>query len=300
MRFLDVKTDYAFKRVFGAEESVPLLISFLNAILGYQGDDAIVSLDILDPYLAPKLAGMKDTFVDVKAKLANHEVVIIEMQVLNVEGFEKRILYNAVKQYANQLVKGKKYHTLNPVIALTFANFVMFPEFDKYQSAFELLEKETFTQYNGDIELVFVELPKFNKTLDELADIKDKWIYFIQHAGDLDDIPETLREQPCIEDAFERVNEGAMSEEELELQTKRQIFIQDQINSMSLAMKQGLQQGMQQGLELGKQEGEYTKTLEIARNMLAQGLDSSMIATITGLTLEQIIELRAQAQEKLK
>jgi len=279
MKFLDVKTDYAFKRVFGAEESVPLLISFLNAILGYEGDNAIVSLDILDPYLAPKLAGMKDTYVDVKAKLANQKTVIIEMQVLPVEGFEKRVLYNMVKQYSNQLDKGDRYHLLNPVIALTFTNFVMFKEFDKYQSAFELLEKETFTQYNGDIELVFVELPKFTKTLDQLVDIKEKWIYFIQNAGDLEYIPDTLKEQPCIEDAFERVNEGAMTPEELEIQLKRKMFIQDQRGAVSLAMKQGI--------ELGKLEEKIT----IARNLLAV-LDNETIALTTGLPVEQIEALR--------
>jgi hypothetical protein len=31
MRFLDVKTDFAFKKVFGSEQSRNMLISFLNA-----------------------------------------------------------------------------------------------------------------------------------------------------------------------------------------------------------------------------------------------------------------------------
>ena len=279
MKFLDVKTDYAFKRVFGASESIPLLISVLNAILDYSGEQAFFVFDILHPYLVPKLEGMKDTYVDVKAKLANQKTVIIEMQVLPVEGFEKRVLYNMVKQYSNQLDKGDRYHLLNPVIALTFTNFVMFKEFDKYQSAFELLEKETCTQYNGDIELVFVELPKFTKTLDQLVDIKEKWIYFIQNAGDLEYIPDTLKEQPCIEDAFERVNEGAMTPEELEIQLKRKMFIQDQRGAVSLAMKQGI--------ELGKLEEKIT----IARNLLAV-LDNETIALTTGLPVEQIEALR--------
>ncbi len=71
MHFLDVKTDYAFKRVFGSEESKPVLISFLNAILDYQGEQAIVDLTIVDPYQVPMLKGMKDGYVDVKAVLAN-------------------------------------------------------------------------------------------------------------------------------------------------------------------------------------------------------------------------------------
>ncbi|MBU0499013.1 MAG: Rpn family recombination-promoting nuclease/putative transposase, partial [Gammaproteobacteria bacterium] len=65
MRFLDLKTDYAFKRVFGAEGSKPILISFLNAILEYEGEQAIVDLSIVDPYQIPLLKGMKDTYVDV-------------------------------------------------------------------------------------------------------------------------------------------------------------------------------------------------------------------------------------------
>jgi predicted transposase/invertase (TIGR01784 family) len=70
-----------------------------------------------------------------------------------------------------------------------------------------------------------------------------------------------------------------MSAEELEIQTKRQIFIQDQLGALSLATKQGI--------ELGKQE----EKLEIARNLL-DVLDDATIALKTGLTLEQIQALR--------
>jgi predicted transposase/invertase (TIGR01784 family) len=206
MKFLDVKTDYAFKRVFGSAESVPLLISFLNAILDYTGDNAISDLTILDPYLAPKLQGMKDTYVDVRAKLKNGNSVIIEMQVLNVQGFEQRVLYNAAKEFSSQLRTGQAYKLLNPVIALTFTDFEMFSDIDHYQSNFVLQEKTQFIQYSDDIELVFVELPKFNKNENELIDIKDKWIYFVKNAGKLDYIPTALQE-PCIEEALSMVNE---------------------------------------------------------------------------------------------
>lgn len=163
MRFLDVKTDYAFKRVFGAEESKPILISFLNAVLEYEGEYRIVSLEIIDPYQAPKLAGMKDTFVDVKAKLANGKRIIIEMQVVYVKNIEQRVLYNAAKQYANQLQKGEDYHLLNPVIALTIVDFILFEDINSTISRFQLREKETLVKYSDDVELVFIELPKFTK-----------------------------------------------------------------------------------------------------------------------------------------
>jgi len=110
------------------------------------------------------------------------------------------------------------------VIAITFTDFIMFDEFDKYQSNFILQEKETLTQYSDDIELIFIELPKFTKTESELVDIKNKWLYFVKNAGKLDYIPDTLKE-PCIEDALGRVNEAAMSQEELELHHRRHDFI---------------------------------------------------------------------------
>ncbi len=125
MKFLDVRTDFAFKKVFGSKDSKPQLISFLNATLDLPAE--ITDLTILDPYNIPKLKGMKDSYVDVKAQLDDDSTVIIEMQVLGHPGLEKRILYNAAKNYSEQLVKGKQYHLLKPVIALTIVNFNMFP-----------------------------------------------------------------------------------------------------------------------------------------------------------------------------
>ena len=100
MKFLDIKTDFAFKKVFGSEDSKDLLIDFLNSVIIFENEQKIQSLIIVDPYNIPMLKGMKDTYVDVKAELDNKSHVIIEMQVLNHEGFEKRILYNAAKKYS--------------------------------------------------------------------------------------------------------------------------------------------------------------------------------------------------------
>ena len=247
MRFLDVKTDYAFKRVFGSEHSKPVLIAFLNAILDYQGEHAIADLTIVDPYQVPKLQGMKDTYVDVKAVLVSGKHVIIEMQVLNVPGFEKRILHNAAKEYANQLQKGDDYTLLNPVIALTFTDFSMFDGSDEYISRFRLTERDRFIEYSDDVELIFVELPKFTVKLEELKNIQEKWIYFVKNAGSLEYIPDMLASEPCIHEAFDMINEAAMSREELDIQFKRRDFIILQRGSLVLAE----QKGMQKGIEVG-------------------------------------------------
>ena len=122
MRFLNPKTDFAFKKIFGSPQSKDILISFLNALL-YDGTSTIEDLSILDPYQAPAIKGVKDSFLDVKATLNDNTTVIIEMQVLNVLGFSccsnGRVLYNAAKAFSTQLKQGDGYSLLNPVIALS-------------------------------------------------------------------------------------------------------------------------------------------------------------------------------------
>ncbi len=283
MRFLDVRTDFAFKKVFGSQQSKPVLIDFLNAMLDYAGEFAIADLEIVDPYQIPLLKGMKDSFVDVKAVLANGSQVIIEMQVLNVEGFEQRILYNAAKQYSSQLHQGEHYKMLNPVIALTFTDFVLFKDNpDLVMSRFKLIEKQRLMEYSDDIELIFVELPKFTRTQDELTNIQQQWIYFIKNAGRLDVIPQSL-DTPCIHQAFEMINEAGLSEAELEAQHKRRDFIILQRDSLTKARKDGVNEGIEQGRLAAHQA--------VILNAHRNGLSPQLIANLVGLSEAEVTQL---------
>ncbi|MBF0118361.1 MAG: Rpn family recombination-promoting nuclease/putative transposase [Desulfobacterales bacterium] len=294
MSFLDVKTDFAFKKVFGSDQSKDILIDFLNSVIIFPENTYIEDLTIVDPYNIPLLKGMKDTYVDVKAKLENGTTVIIEMQVLNYEGFEKRILYNAAKNYSTQLMKGEEYQLLNPVIALTITDFNMF-DFDNIISYFRLLEKTKFVEYSGgDIELIFIELPKFIKTEEELVNISDKWIYFLKNAGRLEYIPKSLEIDKNIKKAFEIANEARLTPEELEMQHKRKDFIYIQKNALiyaeKKAMQKGLNEGFKEGIEKGKAIGLEEGTKNIARNMLKIGFSIKQITEATGLKEEEICD----------
>ncbi len=275
MKFLDVRTDFAFKKVFGSKDSKPRLISFLNSMIEFNDNSEITDLEIVDPYNLPKLKGMKDTFVDVKALLSDHTTVIIEMQVLNHPGFENRVLYNAAKNYSIQLVKGQRYDLLKPVIAVTIVNFEMFKDNSEIINRFKLLNKKDFSEYSDDIELIFVELKKFNKTQEQCNGIQDEWIYFLKNAGELTVIPKNLPDS--VMTAYEVSNEAGMSQEELEIQYNKQQYIAIQIGSLELAKKQGLEQGLEQGIERGVQQ--------VALKMKEQGFDHKMIAQMTGIKL---------------
>ena len=271
MRFINPKTDYAFKKIFGFSESKDILISFLNALV-YDGNSIIEDLEIINPNLPPVVQGLKDTYLDVKAKLRDGTLVIIEMQVLNVESFGKRVLYNAAKTYAFQLQAGEGYRMLKPVIALTITDFEMFPRSDRLISRFIYKEETTnFNYTDNNIELVFIELPKFTKELEQLETLTDKWIYFIKYARSLTFVSETMDNIPAIHKAFQIANQANLTREEMEEMEKREMFIYDQQGAISL--------------------GRREEKLEIAKKSLPF-LDNETISQTTRLSVDEVQNLR--------
>ncbi len=280
MMFINPKTDYAFKKIFGSSESKDILISFLNAMI-YEGNSTIEDLEIINPNLPPRIIGLKDTYLDVKAKLKDGTLVIIEMQVLNVQSFGKRVLYNAAKTYAFQLQAGEGYRMLKPVIALTITDFEMFEESDRLISRFVYKEESTNLKYpENEIDLVFVELPKFTKEEHQLETLTDKWIYFIKYARSLTEVPATIDNIPEIHRAFEIANQANLTREELEDLERREMFIYDQQGAILKAAQEAREEGMR------------SKAIAIARQLLDR-LDDETISQTTGLSLEEVRRLRS-------
>ncbi|WP_293336720.1 Rpn family recombination-promoting nuclease/putative transposase [Microcoleus sp. CAWBG58] len=277
MTFINPKTDYAFKKIFGSSESKDILISFLNAII-YEGNPTIQDLEIINPNLPPQVEGLKDSSLDVKAKLADDTLVIIEMQVLNVESFGQRILYNAAKTYASQLQKGQGYRMLRPVIALTITDFEMFKNSNQLISRFVYKEEISNLPYpDNDLKLVFVELPKFTKTVDQLETLADKWLYFMKYAVTITEIPPVMNSVPEIHQAFDIADRVNLSVEEIANIERQEMFIYDQQGTIIKAERDARQEEKQ----------------AIARQLLDR-LDDATIAQITGLSVQDVQNLRSQ------
>jgi predicted transposase/invertase (TIGR01784 family) len=284
MIFINPKTDYAFKKIFGSSESKNILISFLNALI-YEGNPTIDDLEIINPNLPPKVEGLKDSYLDVKAKLKDGTLVIIEMQVINVQSFGKRVFYNAAKTYAFQLEAAQGYRLLKPVIALTITDFEMFADREEFLSRFVYKEVNSNLIYpENDLDLVFVELPKFKKELHQLETLADRWIYFMKNARSLTSVPETMDSIPEIHQAFDIANQAKLSREELEDLERREQFIYDQQGAIIKAVREGIEQGIERGMR--------EKAIAIARQLLAR-LDDETISQTTGLSLEDVRNLRS-------
>ena len=247
MSFISPKIDYAFKKIFGSHQSEKILISFLNAII-YDGEKIIDSLTIVNPFNPGQIISFKDTYLDVKAVLVDGSIVVIEMQVARMTAFNKRVAYNLAKAYANQLDKGEKYPLLNPAIAVTITDFILFKKTDDPINKFVFQEETKKLEcLDKELRLIFVELPKFQKTLSELKGLTDKWIYFLKEAASLDGIPESLGEVVEIEQALNIANFINMSPEELEVVENRGIAMQDERGRIAYAEQLGVVKGETKG-----------------------------------------------------
>jgi predicted transposase/invertase (TIGR01784 family) len=293
MRFLDPKNDYVFKRIFGSDRSHDILMSFLDAIL-YEGKGKIEDLEILNPYSAGAIFDLKDTYLDVRVKLKNNITVLIEMQLSNRSAFEKRVAYNACKTYANQLESGEKYYLLNPVIALTIMDFTLFEKSPAIINSFVFKEETQNFTYNQEIKLVFVELPKFNKKLEELETLTEKWLYFLKNAPLLREKPKTLETIPELDNALEIANLSGLTREQLEEIQRRQMFLTDQETitmyakeiGMEIGIKMGRQEGRQEGIDLGIQKQKNLVLRQVKK--IIPDITPELETKINNLSIESI------------
>ncbi len=277
MKFVNPRNSVAFRKIFGDENKKELLISFLNNLLEFTGaNKEIIDITIQPPFQVPKLDGLKETLLALKALDKRDIRYIIDIQMLHTFGFKKQVMDYVNKAHPQQPDERENYPKLNQVIFLGFLDFVLFKDIDAYATRHLMLEEKTNGHYFKDFELNFVELPKFTKQLEQLKDIKEKWIYFVKNAGNMTMIPKELNEPSELKEAFEAANQMSWSKEELEAYDNRGILIQDERGRIELAYKTGLEQGR------------IERRLEIPRAMLKEGMTPETISRLTGLSIEDI------------
>ena len=120
---------------------------------------------------------------------------------------------------------------------------------------FKFKEETELFNYQDELTLMFVELPKFKKELSALETLSDKWIYFIKSAPNLEVIPESLEEVSEIGAALNIANMANLSNEELEELEQKEKLIRDKKGQMSLARKEGIEIGREEGIGIGREEG---------------------------------------------
>jgi predicted transposase/invertase (TIGR01784 family) len=284
-KFLNPKNDAAFRHTFGSERYKHVLILFINDMLGFEGDSKVEEVTFLPTIQDPEIASKKTSIVDVLCKDGRGVQYIIEMQIAEDKGFEKRALYYASKAYMRQLDKGvKEYSSLKEVIFIAITDYIVFPEKAAYKSDHIILDKETHEHDMKDIAFTFIELPKYSKDKSEkLTSRIDQWCRYFKYGDNTTEEEVEKIVDPVLKEAYEAVNRFNWSQEELaayDAALKREL---DYRSQMQTAEDRGREEGMQQGMQQEK--------LEIAKNMLSQGLDINLIQKVTGLSLDTIKDL---------
>jgi len=279
MKFADPKNDIAFKKIFADENKTEVLISFLNSILDFKNNKKIKSLTIVNPYQVPKIEDLKNTILDIKAINQDDEEFIVEMQVEKDINFAKRSLYYTSKSYVNQLDRAEKYPTLKKVYFIGILDFAIF-ETDDYLSRHLILDSKTHKQELKDFEFNFIELKKFNLSLQECDTLAKKWIYFIQNAENLKLIPKEYENIDEFKLAFESAKIYNWGKDELEVYDYVSMQEGKRLSELETAKLDGIEQG------------KLNEKLEIAKNLLLANVDIEIIKQTTNLTIQEIQNLK--------
>ncbi len=245
--FADPKTDIIFKKIFGQPAHKDLLIDLLNALLELDPAHRIVDLDYLSLEQLPPRKDLKLSILDVKCLDAQGTRYVVEMQVIEVEGFQKRVVYNACKAYSTQLGVGQDYLKLNDVVAVTICDFVLWDQRTEagaqrvpMLSQWQMTEAHSGQPGLPEVRYAFLELPKYAAGRKPLT-VVDKWAHFFRSAPSLLRVPEELSEGPWAR-ALEVARVANLSSEEWTEYEREKMAEQDFRGGLSLAEKRGAEQ----------------------------------------------------------
>ncbi len=297
--FADPKTDFVFQRIFGSEEHKPALIGMLDDILELDAAHRVVDVSFLPPEQRPKVDGLERSIVDVRCVDARGIHYVVEMQVLNVEAFEKRVVYNVAKAFTNQLEEGDAYPALDDVIGISICDFELWPR--KHGSNVPMLSRWRFQdQKSGTVGLpslqfVFLELPKYSGG-PEPHSLVDKWAYFFREAETLDVIPPALDHAPLVE-ALEAARTARFTTAEWDAYIAAGMAIQDERGALSLARQEGRKEGLDAGRKEGQAAGLRTGILDLCE-VLGVPLTPADHAELEALDADALTRLRDQIKRE--
>ena len=292
MVFMDPKTDFAFKRLFGDQKHSNITINFLNHVLNRQQGARIVTLTFNNTENMGLAVKEKDSVLDISCIDESGNRFLIEMERRDKGNFKKRAQFYASYAVAQQIGIGENYNEILPVIFIGILNYNEFEGSKKYLSHQYMIEKETGVCSLNLIQYYFIELTKFTKTFEEASkSIMDQWIYMIKNAATFEMVPEQWADTEDIVDAFEVLKFAKLSLDERALYIKARENANSEKYIAQTAEEKGIEKGIEKGLKKGIEKGLKEGRLEIARNMLAKKMSHADIAQLTGLSVEEVASL---------
>jgi predicted transposase/invertase (TIGR01784 family) len=276
-KYINPFTDYGFKKLFGEEPNKDLLLDFLNELLKEE-QGQIKDLT----YLKTEHLGTTDidrkAIFDLYCENEKGEKFIVELQKSKQNFFKDRTVYYSTFPIREQAKRADWDYELKAVYTIAILDFVFDSgknEPEKYRYDVKLSDIETKKIFYDKLTFIYLEMPKFKKSVDELENRFEKWLYVIKNLNRLERIPDKFREK-----IFEKLFETAEIAK----------FTPEQVRSYEDSLK--YYRDLKNSLDTAKTEGRTEGKTEVAIAMLKDNEPIEKIARFTGLTRNQIEKLK--------
>ncbi len=312
-RYINPYTDFGFKKLFGSELNKELLIGFLNALLEEAKqlpDDKILDLKYLRNEQLGRSKYDRKAVFDVLCETEKGVKFHVEMQNVFQEFFIDRTIYYSTFSIQNMakrdsVEEGRWNQRLYSVNLLNFTFKEKEKENAEGQSDKEIVEEiseddllhcvmlkniKTDKIFFDKLIFIYLEMPKFQKPIEECETFYEKWLFVLQNLTRLLERPKELQER-VFKRLFEQAEIATYSPEEYNAYQESLKNLWDMANSNEAAEKKGFKKGKAEGIEEGIKEGKKQKALAIARSLKDMLIPTEQIAKATGLTIDEINEL---------
>ena len=280
-KYIDPFTDFGFKKLFGEECNKDLLLDFLNELL-HKKEGKIVSLSYLKSEQLGRSEEDRKAIFDLHCENERGEKFIVEMQKTKQNFFKDRALYYSTFPIIEQAIAGDWSYELKAVYTVAILDFVFEEgknEKDKYRYDVMLTDIDTHNIFYDKLTFTYLEMPKFNKKVEELDTRFEKWMYVLKNLKRLDSLPDKLREK-IFEKIFSVAEIAKLSKEEYKQYIVSLNAYRDFKNSLDTARDEGIE------------KGEKSKAIDVAKKLKTRKMSSDQISEITGLTIEEIEKLK--------
>ena len=230
--------DVLFKFIFGKIERKDITIDFLNSVLEPSLGHKIVNLHFISTEMIPQSAEEKLSRLDVACELNTGELVDVEVQIVNYNNMERRTLYYWSELYLSHLAKGQNYRSLHPVITVNIIAFKLLPH-EKPHSMYGLYDIETMERLTNDLEIHFLEIPKFiNKPVKEMTKM-ERWMAYFSGKLDAKEKEELAMSEAAINSAYDATLTFFQTPEDRLKYLNRQMAIMDYNHGLQSAEERG-------------------------------------------------------------
>ncbi|MFK7950060.1 MAG: Rpn family recombination-promoting nuclease/putative transposase [Saprospiraceae bacterium] len=290
-RYINPLTDFGFKKLFGSEPNKPLLIDFLNQIL--PDNKQVKDLTYASNDKMGRTELDRKAIFDLYCIGKDGERFIVEMQKAKQNYFKDRSVFYTSFPIQEQAIKGIWDYQLKPVYSIGILDFI----FDDHKNDNTLhhiveLKNQRCEVFYDKLKFVYIELPKFKKTEDELETQFDKWLYVLTHLSNLQNRPKKLQER-VFKRLFEAAEIAKFTPKELEAYDRSLKYYRDIKNVVDTSHEEGREKGHKEGREEGREE----EKLKIIKTGIDEGFSDDVLAKLTQLSIEEIQKIRKNFNE---